>query len=142
MEVVYIRAIRFGRAKVRCTVWFQDKDPRNVAKMLPGRVQTANCGLLFALREALACVRKVMVHTPDECRIPLLIVKTDATYVSDGVGVNMFKWVRNDWCNSKHKHVANIVFWKSVHHQIGALASLGVDVRVEHCQLPTLCTRF
>ncbi len=140
IEVVYIRAAKFGK-KVRCTWWFQDKDPRNKAKTLPGKVQTVNCGLLFVLREVLKAVRKD-VETMHMEHIPILFVRTDATYIQEGVDTHLYKWRRNKWCNSRSKKIKNHIFWQSVNYELTKLEELGVGVRVQHTKLPKKCIRF
>lgn len=141
LEVVYIRGVKFGK-KVRCSWWFQDKDPRNRAMVLPGKVQTHNCGLLFSLREVLKLVRKGMEQTHYDDRIPILFVKTDATYIQEGVDTHMYKWRANDWRNSRHKTIKNHVFWQSVNFELGKLEALGTRVRVMYDKLPQKCIRF
>lgn len=141
IEVVYIRAVKFGK-KVRCSWWFKDRDPRNKARMLPGKVQTVNCGLLFSLREVLKAIRKEMEQLYYDERIPIVFVKTDATYIQEGVDTHLYKWRRNDWCNSRQKKIKNHVFWQSVNHELTKLEELGVGVRVFYEKLPQKCIRF
>jgi hypothetical protein len=141
IEVVYIRSAKFGK-KVRCTWWFKDKDPRNKARMLPGKVQTVNCGLLFALREVLKAVRKEMAMLDHTERVPILFVKTDATYIQEGVDTHMYKWRNNEWRNSRYKVIKNHLFWQSVNYELTKLEELDIGVRVQHKKLPKKCIRF
>lgn len=110
--------------------------------MLPGKVQTVNCGLLFSLREVLSMIRKKMETACYDERLPLLFVKTDATYIQEGIDTYIYKWRRNDWCNSRHKKIKNHVFWQSVNYQLHELDELGTSVRVLHSKLPKKCIRF
>jgi ribonuclease HI len=138
MEVVYIRAVKFG-PRVRCTWWFQNKDPRNKAVLLPGKVQTANRGLLFALREVLKKFRKTAHTQYHDERLPLLFVRTDATYIQEGMDTYIYTWRRNEWCNKRGRKIANYVFWQSVNNEMESLEELGTSVRVQRCKLPRKC---
>lgn len=144
IDIVYVRAARFGaKRSVRCTRWFQDGDARNKAQYLPGRAQTVNCGLVFALREALKCVRQCMEVKNSEERLALLIVRSDATYVTDAMQTYLYQWRRNEWCKKHgYKTIANHIFWQSVNYELCKLEALGVGVKTERVTLPNTCIRF
>ena len=138
MEVVYIRAVKLGQ-KVRCSWWFRDKDPRNKAVVLPGKPQTANRGLLFALREVLKKFRKTAHAQHYDDRLPLLFVRTDATYIQEGMDTYIYTWRRNEWCNKRGRKIANHVFWQSVNNEMQTLEELGTSLRVQRGKLPRKC---
>lgn len=140
IEVVYIHAYK-SKTHVECDSWYAKKDGRNKTFRLPGNTQTKNCGLVYALREVLKQFRKKL-QVQDSVERPLMVfVKTDATYISDGVTYHLPKWSQSNWCNAKHKPIANSIFWRSVHHELDTLKEeLDVPVKVFHCKLP-LCLK-
>jgi hypothetical protein len=155
VEVVYIRAAKFGQpgksrtsgtsrtsGKVRCSWWYQAGDQRNQARTLPGKAQTENCGLVFALREVLKRHRQEAEEQYADERLTWLVVRTDATYVEDGLNTHLWTWSRNGWRTKRGKQVANYVFWMSVDYELAKLVDMKIDVRVERVRLPGACRRI
>lgn len=141
VELVYIRAVKFGK-KVRCSWWYRHRDPRNKAFVLPGKVQTVNCGLVYSLREVLKYHRNIAKNQAHNERIPTLMVYTDATYIQEAMDTYIYNWRRNDWKNKKHKRIANYIFWISVNNEVEQLQQLDVNVRVYYRKLPSKCLRI
>ena len=131
VEVVYISALRFGK-KVRCRWWYGPNHTDNKFVQLPGKNQTTNCGLVYVLKEVLKTHRKKYEAQYACDRPPILVVKTNATYISDALDTYIFSWRNNNWCNKKCKKIANYVFWMGVDNEFSKLYNLGIDIKIEH----------
>lgn len=130
IEVAYINA-RVINNKIQCVWWYKPNDSRNKCKMLPGKPQTKNRGLLFALRELLKNIRQFNQTIYLDEQPALLIIKTDASYIDDGVSTYRFKWRQQNWTNKKGKKIKNSVFWQSVNNELTLLEKDKLDVKIE-----------
>jgi hypothetical protein len=130
IEVAYVNASHHS-SKVNCIWWYQKNDPRNGRKMLPGKTQTKNRGYLFALRELLKSFRKRMEKMYFDEQTCMLLVKTDASYVEEGVNMYRYRWRRSNWTNKRNKKIANSIFWQSVNNELTLLENMGISILVE-----------
>jgi hypothetical protein len=135
MEVAYIQSHKSG-PNIQCTWWYKQGDCRNGRKLLPGKPKTRNRGYLFAMRELLKSFRKRMEQVAYDDQTFVLIVKTDATYIEDGVNVYRYRWRRSGWANKRGKKIANSIFWRSVDHELDLLNDMGIEIKVERHPLP------
>lgn len=130
MEIVYVNAkVIHKRASVG--IFFEPGHPLNKRLYLPGKHQTKNCALIYGVRELLKGFRKQAQHQYLEDRVPILIVRSDTTYLVDGVNQHRFVWRRNDWRKKNYKRVANFVFWQSLDSEIEQLNKMGIQTIFE-----------
>lgn len=130
MEVAYIRAYKVNN-RIQCMWWYKQGDPRNRQKWLPGKPQTPNRGYLFALRELLKAFRKRMEKATYDDQTPILIIKTDASYVEEGVNRYRYRWKRANWSNKRGKKIANSIFWRSVDYELECLNNMQIEIVLE-----------
>lgn len=135
MEVAYIRSRKMG-SNIQCVWWYKQGDCRNGRKFLPGKPKTRNRGYLFAMRELLKSFRKRMEKVCFDDQTPILIVKTDASYVEEGINTYRYAWRRAGWTNKRQKKIANSIFWRSVDHELELLRDMGIGIKVERHSLP------
>lgn len=135
MEVAYIRSRKMG-SNIQCMWWYKQGDCRNGRKFLPGKPKTQNRGYLFAMRELLKSFRKRMEKVCFDDQTPILIVKTDASYVEEGINTYRYAWRRAGWTNKRQKKIANSIFWRSVDHELELLRDMGIEIKVERHPLP------
>lgn len=135
MEIAYIRSHKSG-PNIQCMWWYKQGDCRNGRKLLPGKPKTRNRGYLFAMRELLKSFRKRMENVYYDEQTPMLIVKTDASYVEEGINTYRFSWRRAGWTNKRQKKIANSIFWRSVDHELDLLNDMGIEIKVERHSLP------
>ena len=135
IEIAYIRSHKLG-PNIQCMWWYKKGDNRNGRKILPGKPKTKNRGYLFAMRELLKAFRKRMEQVAYDDQTFVLIVKTDATYIEEGVNVYRYRWRRTGWTNKRQKKIANSIFWRSVNHELELLNEMGIEIKVERHQLP------
>lgn len=129
IQVVYINAEKINK-QIICSRWFKKHDQRNKVQKLPGKHQTINCGLVYAVRELLKSIRKNMEQLTMSERVPLIIIKTHATYIVDGISTYIYKWRRNNFCNSRQKKIKNHIFWQSINNEIEQLEELNIGIKV------------
>lgn len=131
VEIVYIHTIK-RNSKIVCARWFQGQDSRNKQQFLPGKIQTVNCGLVFTLRECLKQFRKEAELQCREERIPMVYLRTNATYIQTAMDRYIYSWSEQGWRNKRNKSIANHIFWQSVYSEMTRLDELDVGLRVEH----------
>lgn len=89
-------------------------------------------GLLFGFQQLLIHVRKQAMKVPYDMYPPILVVKTDQTYLSDGIQRHRHGWRRREFQNKKGNKIKYAMFWKRVDEEIETLDELGIRVKVVH----------